>query len=202
MLKSTLGMGNLLFESPWPIVVGLVVVWALMRLVGARLTGDREALGKRMRRASWGLLVVAAGVYGLAWYVQTPAERLEISMRQLLLAVEQEDWATFDKLVADDATGEYLGLDFTRAQIDSQLAAAQIEDITLLSSVVAYDPDRREGGTAVHLRIEGGFGGMLGMDLSSWAIHWEEQPDGRWVATRFEHDDQGIEVDLESVLRP
>ncbi|MEM9415867.1 MAG: nuclear transport factor 2 family protein [Planctomycetota bacterium] len=203
MLNTPLALGNLLFESPWPIVVGLVVLWALMRLIGGRLTGEREALGQRLRKASWAVLLVAAGVYGLAWYVQTPAERLEITMRQLLAAVEEEDWATFDTLVADDATGSYMGMEFTRARIDATLRdTVEIEDITLLSSHIEYRPQTKEGDTAVHLRVQGEFTGILGIELSLWGIHWRELPDGRWVATRFQHDDSGFDVDLESALQP
>ena len=51
---------HLLFEKPWPIVVTLALVWAVMRLVGVRLLGtERAALGKRMRTASWGVLLIA-----------------------------------------------------------------------------------------------------------------------------------------------
>ncbi|XAM01571.1 hypothetical protein OT109_09265 [Phycisphaeraceae bacterium D3-23] len=198
MLNTTLALGNLLFETPWPIVVGLVVVWALMRLVGVRLTGEREATGKRLRSASWSLLVVAAGLLALAWYVQTPAERMTMSMRQLLAAVEQEDWETFDQLVAEDATARYGGLEIPRMLVDSRLHKVKVEDITLLSQDVVYYPKLDEGVTGIHIRVRGGsndatFDGIIGVDISVWAIHWRRRADGQWEATRFEHLGSGID---------
>jgi len=77
MLTLALSLESLLFESPWPVVAGLAVVWAVMRLVGARLSGgERDALGKRLRTGSWGALGLAAVVLAVAWYVQTPRERM------------------------------------------------------------------------------------------------------------------------------
>lgn len=193
MLKPALALGNVLFESPLPIVLGLVVVWALMRLVGARLTGERAALGQRLRTASWGLLLLAAVWFGVAWYVQTPAERLEITMRQLIAAIEEEDWEAFDRLTADDATGRYLGIEFTRAQVDSQLHNAEVRDITLLSAHVTYDPKRGQGVTAVQVRVDGSVYGMEGMDFSLWGIQWRMRDDGQWEAVRFQHEGSGLD---------
>ena len=198
MLIAASSLEVVLYEKPWPIVIGLVVVWALMRLVGVRvLGGEREALGRRLRVASWGVLVVAALVYALAWYVQTPRERLVLTMHALLGAVEQEDWAAFDRLTADDATGQYLRQAYTRAQIDETLQAISIEDITLLSGVVAEGSAQRGWITTVRLRVraEGaweGLEGLAGLDIAVWAITWEELEDGRWVATRFEHAGSGL----------
>jgi len=193
----------LMFESPWPVVVTLALVWALMRLVGVRLLGgEREALGRRMRTGSWGVLLIAGLVLGVAWYIQTPRERMVLSMRQLFTAVEEEDRAGFDLWTADDVAAQALGKRWTRAEIQGQLDAMTFDDITLISEGATYFPDQREGVTVVKLRVQfggalEGFEGMAGLDISVWAIHWRMLEDGRWEATWFEHVSSGLDSSIE-----
>ncbi len=193
---------SLLFERPWPIVVALVVVWALMRLVGVRLlTEERAALGKRLRTASWGMLLIAAALLGVAWYVQTPCEQVRASMRQLLAAVEAEDWDAFDRLTAEDATARYLGVEFTRAAMDRQLQGLTVEDITLLSEADACDEARDIWITTVRIRVEAGgswegLEGLAGLDISVWGIQWQRREGGGWEAVRFEHEGSGTDAAL------
>lgn len=193
----------LVFESPWPVVVTLALVWAMMRLVGVRLLGsERAALGRRMRTGSWGVLLIAGLVLGLAWYVQTPRERMVLSMRQLFAAVEQEDRAAFGAWTADDVEAQAFGRRWTRAEIDGQLDKITFDDITLISEGATYFPDLQEGVTVVKLRVQfggamDGFEGMSGLDISVWSVHWRMQADGRWEATWFEHVSSGLDASIE-----
>ena len=134
----------------------------LMRLVGVRVLGGRTsrredgpaAAGGVLGRACGGALVYAPGLVvqppgsgwcrlvGVGWYFSSSFMYWSSSYcclacsrcTRLLGAVEQDDdWAAFDRLTADDATGQYLRQAYTRAQIDETLQAISIEDITLLS---------------------------------------------------------------------
>lgn len=202
MLTLANAIESLLFEKPLPIVIVLVVVWAGMRLVGVRLlTDERAALGKRLRAASWGMLAIAALVLGMAWYVKTPCEQVRASMRQLLAAVEQEDWQAFDRLTADDATARYLGVEFTRASLDNQLQGLTVEDITLLSEAAACDETKDIWITTVRIRVQAGgswegLEGLAGLDISVWGVQWQRRADGGWEAVRFEHEGSGVDASL------
>lgn len=203
MLTPAMSVQSLWFENAWPIVVGLVIVWATLRLVGARLRGgERDEMGRRMRVASWGVLVVAVLVLAVEWYVVTPGERVESAMHELLAAVEEEDWDRFDELTAEDATGRYLGVEFTRAGIDNQLENVEVGDITLLSKDVAYFPQQNEAITSVRLRVRisgewEGLEGIAGLDVSTWSIQWRQRADGSWEAFRFTHLGSGIDGEIE-----
>jgi len=138
----------------------------------------------------------------VAWYVQTPRERMSIAMRQLLQAVEEEDLTRFDQLTAEDATGSYFGNELNRAQIDTGLSELTFEDITLLAEVDTFDAGHRIGVTRVRLRVEAegsfaGLEGMLGLDISVWSILWHEREDGQWIAVRFEHEGSGLDMSIE-----
>lgn len=181
-LKDPPLLPQLFFENPWPIVVGLVLAWAVMRIAG------RRAEHKKVMLASWAVLAVAAAVIVVASMVQTPREKLVRAMEQLIVAVEQGDVQTFHALVPEDAKATYYGVPFTRRMIDSQLDEANLEDLTLISQEQAMAPN---GQAVVYMRIRAtGGGGFL--SISDWAIVWELR-DGQWQAIDFRHEGEATD---------
>ncbi len=89
---------HLFLEDPLPVIIalaaaGLVLGWHAMR----------EGLPRR-GAAAGGLLLAAAGAWGLAASVATPAEHAERAVRDFVAAVGRGDVVAVDRLLARDAT--------------------------------------------------------------------------------------------------
>ena len=70
----------LLFESPWPVVIALVGLWAVLRVIGVR---QRK---RGFHAAALVALALAVGVSALAWVVTTDREQVVAQTRRLVQA--------------------------------------------------------------------------------------------------------------------
>jgi hypothetical protein len=87
----------LLLEQPWPLILGLIGAWAVLRVLGSR----RHSL--RLRLAAVGMLALAAGVALLAWAVTTDREALLTRTEALVSATDPIDQALLDGTIAGSA---------------------------------------------------------------------------------------------------
>lgn len=200
MIDFSPGINRLLYEEPWPTVLALAVVWALMRIVSRRVSD--EALGQRLRRASWPVLGIAAMAFGIAHFVVTPKEQVEQTFKELIAAIESEDHAAFDRLCTKDATAHYMRIEMNRSEIDAALSGLVFKDITVVyGPAVLLRKSPEEATTVSDLRsdIEGNWErvDMSALNLSNWTITWVRGRDGQWLADRFDYSAEGS-----SILQP
>ena len=184
-LKDPPILTRMLFEDPWPIIVALVIVWAILRIAGRRIED------KRLVASSWGVLALIAGVMAVSILVVTPREKLVAAMDRLLLAVEEGDVAGFHAIVPEDATATYFGVELDRSMVDARLGEADVADLTLLSREAGMINDQHAV-YYIRVRARGGTDGIEGLDVSDWSIEWR-LIDGRWQAIRFEHQGSGVQ---------
>lgn len=173
---------QLFFENPWPIVVGMVLVWAVLRITGRRTRQNR------LMFASWVVLALAIAVMFVASVVQTPREKLVQAMETLITAIERGDVETFHGLVPEDAKATYFGIPFNRQQVDARLDEADLEDLTLVSQTAGLIGDQR---AVVYMRVRATGGGGF-ISISDWAIVWEVR-DGAWQAIEFRHEGEATD---------
>ncbi len=166
-----------LFESPGTIIIVLAIAWMLMRIIGRR--GDK----KRLLQVSWVVLLLVGAVWLTATLVTTPREELEVTLKDLLLAVEDKDFAEFSQIVQPAAMTHFMGEEFAREEVQSRLERAKIKDLLLLGATVEVDSPA-QGTTYIRVRADGEVQGVPGMQISEWAIRWQYK-DGRWQAQRF-----------------
>lgn len=172
---------HLLFESPWP-VVGVLVVVAL----GLGIAGSRRANG-RLQLAGLVTLVLAGGVWLLAWVVTTDREAVLGQTRRLVQATAPLDLAAVRSLVDAEAvvTGPGGGVwyDWSDAQrlLVRTLERWPVQEQTIrgLAGEVEGDTAR----TAIDLRTTLA---DAGLPLpSTWLITWRRGPADDWRATEI-----------------
>ncbi len=186
-------------ESPWALVVVLLVVAAVLRTAGQRgaLTGAvvLNVSGRRLLNAAAATAVLLAlGCWLAATWVETPKEAVERAVRELVSATGPFDAAAFDALVSDDA--EVLGPDGSvmmgMPQVRSALARVRSAEHRVITLSAEVEHDHR--GTAyLELRTRWTETGALPY-LTHWRITWEHAApssgvpgsDGPWRAVRME----------------
>ena len=136
---AAVSFGELLFENPWPVVVVLIGVAAVLRTVGRR-RGQRGAV-----IASWVALAVGLGVWGMARLVETDRETLQRQTGELIAATSPVDEAALRRLLADDAV--LLGPDgdlWDRLEpgfISAELSEHQVVESELRQATVVVQSD-------------------------------------------------------------
>ena len=172
---------ELLFENPWPLVVVLVGLGAVLRVLGRR-RGQPTAV-----RLSWAAFALAIGVNLLAYSVETTREALIERSGALVEATSPLDPATLERLIAPNAT--LLGPDGTlHGTLDVPGLVERLERYDL--PVNALREVAAEG--------RGNAAGFSTVDVSSqvngypqrtvWRIEWRRDPgaDGEpWRAVSF-----------------
>ena len=175
-------LSHSLYESPWMIIIGLAILWTLLRIVGRRT--DNTAL----RRASWAPLILIGALALTASLVTTKREQLNDTLDELLLSVEDRDFETFRLVVTDDAEAFFppkpFGQRFTRDGVEDRLKDLKLRDLILLASESAFIDDK-DAATYIRVRAQGSEAGIEGIQVFEWSIKWRYQ-DGQWRAYRFE----------------
>lgn len=175
-------MSRVLFESPaWAIVV-LAILWTLTRLTARRMGNER------LLTLSWAPLLLIGALLLTSTLVTTQRERLMQTQKQLLLAVEEQDFEAFHRIVPEDADTFFppgaTNSRLTRAQVEHRISQSKVRDITLLGSEASLVNDD-QAVSVIRVRGEGEFGGFGGVQIFKWSIMWRLE-DGQWRAYRFE----------------
>ncbi len=177
-------MSELLLENPWPLVVVLVGLGAVLRVVGRR-RGQGGAV-----TASWVAFALAVGVNLLAYFVQTTREALIERSGDLVEATSPLDAAAIGRLVAPTAT--LLGPDGTYYDtLDVAGITRRLERYDLpvnkLREVAAEGRSATAGTSTIDVSSQlGGY-----PNRTVWRIEWRRDPagtdgaDGGWRAVSF-----------------
>lgn len=183
-------VSHYLFESPWLIIVGLAVVWLVLRVVA------RMKQNKTLQRASWAPLVLIVALWAAATLVTTRGEKLVQTVEALLLSVEDKDFDTFRTIVPEDAVAYFPpGRNperYTRERVERRLTDANVRDLLLLgieAGLVGEDA----AVTVIDIRAQGEYSGIVGLQRYTWVITWR-YTDGRWEAYEFECTDVGFPI--------
>lgn len=86
-------MQELLFDTPWWLPAIILLVGAGMFIAANR----RRQF--RLRTAGLGVVILAAMLIGVSYFVDTPAEKCLKNTRALISAFGQKDWSKFESLL-------------------------------------------------------------------------------------------------------
>ena len=170
-----------LFVNPWPGIIVLIVVAALLRLIAQRA-------GKT--QLNWGVpaaLLLAGGLYALTALVDTQREQVDNAMRTLLQATIEKDLAALSTLISDDATisdadGNPWGrVGPLRDELDTALTNFTIESHRVNDLRVQPTGER---GAQVLLDLRTTFAASGFPNATRWVFTWERVGDGKaWRVT-------------------
>lgn len=175
---------HLFLEAPLPLIIGLTVVGLIFLYRGAT-----EGLLKSAGIGA-GLLAAAAAVYGIARVVVTEAEHGERTVESFVRAVEADDVAAADGLLAPDAT-----VHMTRESNPGAARRMIINGISRLHGSYSLesaritmldgwaDPDR-DGAAIVHLRVSASTGDGFATP-TGWRLRVARNAADEWQITRM-----------------
>ncbi len=172
---------HLLLENPWPIVIVLIGVAAVLRVVGRR--NDKRGLSLAALIA----LLAAVGVYVLATLVDTPREQVTAATHALLDATVAKDAAAIDRLLdprvvlADERGNVRLTIGELRPGLDRTLERFDLASQRAKNLLV--DTQTPDAATA-HLDLRTGFtDNAFPPSHTRWQLDWRRDADGRWRLT-------------------
>lgn len=176
VLAASAGLEEMLLENPWPVVIGLVAVSAVLRTISKRQGQPR------LTRASWIALVLGLGVYAAATLVNTDRETLIERTELLVAATSPADEAALKGLIADRAVlmgpGGDVWDDLSAAFVVRELREHQVQD----NAVRAVDASTTRPGLGVStMDVSSRLGGYP--MRSQWEVQWQKDPQGRWRIT-------------------
>ncbi|MFN3167454.1 MAG: hypothetical protein ACE37H_10365 [Phycisphaeraceae bacterium] len=178
-----------LFESPWLIIVGLALVWLVLRV------SSRAKQDKTLSRVSWAPLLLIVALWVTSALVTTRREKLADTLEALLVAVEDEDTDTFRAIVPEDAEALFppppFAARFGRDGMEEQLKTFEVDDLLLLQSSYAVDGERAL--MQIVVRAKGAAGGIAGLQKFTWEITWRYVND-RWEPYAFACTKMGFEL--------
>lgn len=168
-------------ESPWPLVVALLIVAAALSVAGLR--------DKRKRLTAAGLIValLAGAVLALATAVATKREQLLASTADLLAYTDPVNSRGLQSIFTRDITLQNNAgqVWMQRADILARLDRLQSETPIGKHKVTDIKAEARgdRGYVDVRLSTSGVGGSPFGNlpILSRWLLVWELQPDGTWL---------------------
>lgn len=164
---------SLLFESPWPVVIGLVAAAFIAVVVGNQRAKLAAGLGTGLA-----LLGLGVGVWMTASVVETTRETLQRGTRLLVQAVDQGDGTEAGRYMADTVrTRRYPGdRDWERTEFETLIgtaARAGIDELEI-TALQAHLDGSQVGRTQVRVRARS----QNGVTMPSWwLLHWQN-PDG------------------------
>ncbi|CAN5615953.1 hypothetical protein BH10PLA1_BH10PLA1_22250 [soil metagenome] len=91
-------MQDFFFDTPWLVLAGLAVVGVALFIVGNNRTDAT------LRNVGIGVFVLGILLFLTSWLIDTSKEKCIKNTRELVRAVQDRDWATFDKLVSPRCT--------------------------------------------------------------------------------------------------
>lgn len=169
---------SLLLENPWPIVIALVAVAAILRVAGSR---QRKPA---MSYAALASLVAAVGVYLLAAFVITGREAIIQRTEALVAATAPLDAAALDDLIARGAfvSGPdgrpWVEYDAIRPELEHVLQRFRPSEQTIRS--LGAEAQATRGRSVIDLRTSLPNSGY-GLPVATvWGLEWRKEGDGQW----------------------
>lgn len=189
------GLTSLLFENPWPGVVALVAVSAVLRVAGKR-QGNKGVL-----IASWVALLLGLGVYAAASWVNTDREVMIQRTEAWIQAASPVDRAALTALMAPNVPllgpqGDYL-LDLDAPTIAQNLEQYRVEVVSY-RDIEAWPASPGQGTS--HLRVSHE---VLGQRVlgTSWELGWRRNDAGDWRVVSIKWVRYGNEPPSDGLLR-
>jgi len=183
---------RLLFEQPWGLIVGLLVV-----AVAAFVALNRRGLWRPGLMVLAGSVLVGAGAWVLATSVQTPREAMVAATLALVDATAAVDTRALSAQLAPDARlfsrftqpspavpEAGLGKDEIIALVQRTLGDQWVLKEHSVEEVQAALDGPRRGRTQVRVRA---LARQWGVPYGSWwLINWRQEPDGAWRAVTIQ----------------
>lgn len=176
---------EMLFDAPWWLYLAPGLIGLVMLVYGLR-RGDRT-----LRNAGLVLLVVAVAVYGTSMAVETDTEKVSRQSRELVTAVEKNQWDQLSALLEPDAAVTLLGMgqiyDSREKIIEackSRVAGSGVTSLALTS----LEP-KREGAaqisTEVQIYVTSNDAGGRPVP-TTWRLVWQRGNAGQWLVRDIE----------------
>ncbi len=173
-------MTDLLFAAPWWLIGILFVVGAVVGWSGL----TRQQIGPR--NIGLGLVMLAIALLLVGIFFETDKEKVTSNSKELVKAVEKQDWQKMTDLLDPDAslntpTGSLFG---NRAQLVEGAKAAvdtyRLKDVTITGLEVQQDPL----GCVVNFRVITNADASPYPTPSSWQFDWDKT-NGQWHVHRI-----------------
>jgi hypothetical protein len=176
-------MTELLFDTPWWLPVGIAALGVIVFVSGNR---RRET---RVRAAGGVLVLLAAVLFGVSYYMDTPTERAERQARELVRAVVGRDWRTVTSLLDPRASvaiiNGKLPIYTNRDQIIAGATNAAERYDFKTATITSLDARRDDTVITVTVNILSDQGATMGYRLpTEWQLEWQETANG-WSLIRI-----------------
>lgn len=173
-------MTELLFDPPWYLPAAVAVFGIYLFIHGNR---RNEA---KVRAAGLGVVLLAAALFFVGRVMETDREIAERRSRELVQAVDSQDWTTLRALLDPKASVAVLNAPIYSNR-DAIVAGAQaateqygIKNIRITS--LTSEQDQTAITVTLHVLSDQGFTGQP--FPTSWQFEWQELADG-WMLTRI-----------------
>ncbi len=176
---------RLLFEAPGPLVVTLVLVALVLFVLAHRRNSVRLLVGAGL------VLMVAGGLWLLAWLVTTPAERLAGQVRRLVALTAPYDRAGVQALLAEDVEltgprgqvwlkGRALRVALDRA---AQMYPIRQQSLAGVGVTMLSDHAAESSLKVVSVPAKSDYFDTV---RTSWTLVWQRAPEGAWKVQRIQ----------------
>lgn len=164
-----------LLEDPWPVVVGLIVLFAVIRVIGRRSGRSRWV------QASLLPLGLASAVAFTAHLVDTPVERLIQRTDAFMQATVQPNFAVLDGIIDPQATfhDEDGKVRAQWPEIRERLAEVSIDSQSVTVTEIARI-ERYQAAMHITARTELGDEAIPGVQPTRWIMIWSRGEDDDW----------------------
>jgi hypothetical protein len=165
-------MSDLLFAFPWWLFISLCVMGGVIFWSG----NNRGQKGPRV--VGIAIILLAAGLKTLSYFVETDKEKVEKQSLALVNAVQKRDWTTFESFLDPDVRlGTSVGSIFPneKALVEGARSACERNNLTNVSARVT-NVEQDNAGITVDLDawsdqdVVGGYNTKL---PSSWKLIWD-----------------------------
>ncbi|MEM1107874.1 MAG: hypothetical protein AAGH99_04205 [Planctomycetota bacterium] len=176
LLAEGSGLGELLLENPWPLVVALLAVSAVLRTVGKRHDQPHAV------KVSWLALAMSIGVYVTATLVNTDREVILERTEAFVAATSPADEAALTALIADRAVLMGPGGDVWD-NLTGTFVATEVEQHDVQENAIRnIDASVNRPGYGVStMDVSSRVGGFP--MRTQWEVEWQKSPQGEWRIT-------------------
>ncbi|HEY8666504.1 MAG TPA: hypothetical protein VIL86_07565 [Tepidisphaeraceae bacterium] len=171
-------MTDLLFDTPWWLPVGIAVIGVALLVAGNRRTD------KQMLRYGAAALLAAVALALISHFVVTDKEQCIDRTKQIVHAIEKQDWKTLESLLDSRASVKVLGsvVYHNRDEIlrAAQSVAGEIKDVRIQSI------EARQVQTSITIGLTVWSAQRVTMDQTvptNWQLDWEKSASGWTLRT-------------------
>jgi len=167
-----IAMMNLIFATPWYLLLTLVVVGGVVAWTG------NQRQQARTRNVGLGLIGLAAALFTVSFFVETDLEKVKRLNKDLVQSVPDQNWSKLAELLDPDATmGTVDGTFFSNREAlvkGAKDAAARwgLKSVTITGTEETQDASRDITIDINVLSKQDATEGIVAGTLSSWRMVW------------------------------